>query len=97
MAFQDIDNRHEHLGTEVVPELLLCEGLASREGGRGILDLRLVYVVGHSHLGAVLQYHACTVMEPSASLKNLGILVAFLSWRTSYNKAALLLVSAKLT
>ena len=57
MAFQDIDKKEEHLGTEVVPQFLLCKGLASREGGRGILDLRLVYVVGHSHLGAVLQYH----------------------------------------
>jgi len=45
MAFQDIGKRDDHLGTEVVPELLLCEGLAGREGGRGILDLRLVYVV----------------------------------------------------
>ena len=57
MAFQDIGKRDEHLGTEVVPQLLLRESLAGREGGRGILDLRLVYVVGHSHLGAVLQYH----------------------------------------
>ena len=59
MAFQDIGKRddHLHLGTEVVPQLLLRESLAGREGGRGILDLRLVYVVGHSHLGAVLQYH----------------------------------------
>ena len=54
MAFQDIGKRDDHLGTEVVPELLLCEGLAGREGRRGILDLRLVYVVGHSHLCAVL-------------------------------------------
>ena len=56
MAFQDIGKRDEHLGTEVVPQLLLRESLAGREGGRGILDLRLVYVVGHSHLCAVLQY-----------------------------------------
>ena len=54
MAFQDISKRDEHLGTEVVPQLLLRESLAGREGGRGILDLRLVYVVGHSHLCAVL-------------------------------------------
>ena len=54
MAFQDIGKRGQHLGTEMVPELLFGEGLAGREGGRGILDLRLVYVVGHSHLCAVL-------------------------------------------